>query len=116
MGISNKVKSKCHFFCLEYSLNCPIKPYAFVYTIKALFQRVFNIHTGSGSDPIQVKALSLSPNPIVIPGNVNVSVDAVITETIDAPSSLKLEVKKKLFGVFISVPCVDNVGSWYVVY
>lgn len=67
---------------------------------------------GKGSDAIQVKSLTVSPDPIVIPGNVNVSIDANVAEDIVAPTSLALVIKKKLFGVFIEVPCVDNLGSW----
>lgn len=63
---------------------------------------------------IQVKSLSVSPDPITIPGVVNVSADAVITEDIAAPSALELVIQKKLFGVFIKIPCVDNLGSWYM--
>ena len=71
-------------------------------------------HTGSATDTIQVKSLTLSPDPIVIPGSVNVSLDATITADIEAPTELKLVVKKKEFGVFIEIPCIDNLGSWYV--
>ena len=69
---------------------------------------------GSGSDVIQVKSLSVGPDPIVIPGNVNVSLDAAIAQDITAPTSLKLVIKKKVFGFYVEVPCVDNLGSWYV--
>jgi len=66
---------------------------------------------GSATDTIQVKSLTLSPDPIVIPGSVNVSLDATITADIEAPTELKLVVKKKEFGVFIEIPCIDNLGS-----
>ena len=58
--------------------------------------------------------MTLSPDPIEIPGSVNVSIDATITADIEAPMALKLVVKKKEFGVFIEIPCIDNLGSWYV--
>ena len=67
---------------------------------------------GKDTDTIQIKSMSLSPDPIVIPGSVNVSIDASIAKDIVSPTSLVLVVKKKLFGIFVKVPCVDNVGSW----
>ena len=57
--------------------------------------------------------MNLSPDPVIIPGNATISHDVIIAEDIMAPTSLALVVKKKLFGVFIEVPCVDEIGSWY---
>lgn len=65
----------------------------------------------AGAD-LTIKSLSINPNPITIPGEVTVGLDAVIRTEVKDITSAVLVVKKKLFGVFIEVPCVDNVGSW----
>ena len=67
---------------------------------------------GSTSDPIQVSTMEVSPDPITIPGNVVITLDAVVTTTVETATSLALVIKKKVFGVFVEIPCVDNVGSW----
>lgn len=66
---------------------------------------------GGKTDDVQVKTLAVKPDPIVVPGTVSVDLDAVIAETIQTATSLILVVKKKLFGSYIEVPCVDNFGS-----
>ncbi|XP_065062566.1 ganglioside GM2 activator-like [Rhopilema esculentum] len=66
---------------------------------------------GSKSDAIQVKSLGVNPDPIVIPGTVNVSADVMVAEDITSPSSVALVIEKKIFGFYVKVPCVDNLGS-----
>lgn len=66
---------------------------------------------GSPDDTIKLKTLQVSPDPIVIPGSVTVTLDAIIAQTIKTATSVALVVKKKVFGVFIEVPCVSNFGS-----
>lgn len=54
----------------------------------------------------------MSPDPITIPGNIVITLDAVVKATVETATSLAVVMKKKLFGVFVEIPCVDNVGSW----
>lgn len=65
---------------------------------------------GKKTDAIQVESLTVSPDPIIIPGNLNVSAHVNIAKDF-TPTSVSLKVYKKLFGVFIEIPCVDNIGS-----
>ena len=67
---------------------------------------------GGASDTIQVHTLDISPDPITIPGEEKVGFDITVTTNITKPTRLEMVVKKKLFGVFIKVPCINNVGSW----
>lgn len=60
---------------------------------------------------LTINKLTISPDPIVVPGTVTVGLDATIATQITQITSAVLVVKKKLFGVFIEVPCVDNFGS-----
>lgn len=64
------------------------------------------------SDAIQVSTMEMSPDPITIPGNIVITLDAVVKATVETATSLAVVMKKKLFGVFVEIPCVDNVGSW----
>ncbi len=76
------------------------------------FNTISLFFTGSASDVINVHSLTVSPDPVTVPGSLNVSADVSIMQDIVAPSSVELKVYKKLFGVFIEVPCIDNIGSW----
>lgn len=70
------------------------------------------IFLAKGSD-LTINKLSISPDPIVIPGNVTVGLDATIATEVTEITSAILVVKKKIFGTYIEVPCVNNLGSWY---
>ncbi|XP_053574659.1 ganglioside GM2 activator [Bombina bombina] len=61
--------------------------------------------------PGKIKSLSVSPDPISLPGDLTVS--TVLTTTVPLVSPLKVVIsaEKKLFGEWIKVPCVDNIGS-----
>eukprot|EP00111_Clytia_hemisphaerica_P004853 TCONS_00013955-protein len=63
-----------------------------------------------GSD-LNIKSLSISPDPITIPGNVTIGLDAAISTEITDITSAALVLKRKIFGVFVEIPCVDNLGS-----
>lgn len=66
---------------------------------------------GETSDPVQLKNLTLSPDPIKLPGNVIASAGAEVGVDLDAPLTVSLKLKKKIFGVMVGIPCVDNIGS-----
>jgi len=66
---------------------------------------------GHPSDPVQVKTMKISPDPITIPGTEVITLDATIKSTIETATQVKLVIKKKVFGFYITVPCVDNLGS-----
>lgn len=66
---------------------------------------------GSASDPVQLKNLTLSPDPIKLPGDVTASAGAEVGVDLDAPLAVTLKLKKKIFGVMVEIPCLDNIGS-----
>jgi len=66
---------------------------------------------GSGSESIHVKSLSVSPDPIAIPGLLSLGFNITNAKDLSSPVSLSTIVKKKVFGVWIKIPCEDNVGS-----
>ena len=68
----------------------------------------------SGKDPnrpLKVYSVSVSPNPIRMPGWVTLSVDAESTATINN-ADLDLSIKKKFIIGTLPVPCISGVGSW----
>jgi len=65
---------------------------------------------GSSSEAGQVKNLTLSPDPVKLPGNITVSVGAELGVDLVAPIQLSLTLKKHI-GFWITIPCVDNIGS-----
>jgi len=65
-----------------------------------------------GSD-VSIKNLSVSPNPIHMPGQIQVSLGVDIQSDFgDAahPVSLDIEMKKKVF-IWIELPCIGKIGS-----
>ena len=71
----------------------------------------YYIYSAAGSN-LDIKTLTISPNPIVIPGTVTVELDATIATEITAITSAEIILKKNVFGIDIEIPCVDNLGSW----
>eukprot|EP00162_Nutomonas_longa_P024980 comp9485_c0_seq1/m.11002 comp9485_c0_seq1/g.11002 ORF comp9485_c0_seq1/g.11002 comp9485_c0_seq1/m.11002 type:complete len:183 (+) comp9485_c0_seq1:3-551(+) len=67
---------------------------------------------GSASDPFEINALNLSPDPISLSHNVTASGSCTVTAAaqLSSPLSVTIELKKKI-GIWVTIPCVDNVGS-----
>lgn len=59
---------------------------------------------------LHVSKLSVGPNPIRIPGNVSLTVQASLSKAIAAPLEVDVEVYKQVL-IWVKVPCIDNVGS-----
>jgi len=66
---------------------------------------------GSKSDPIKLTSLSVSPDPIIIPGQLSLGFNFTTTKAVTSPVSLSLVIKKKISFVWIKIPCEDHVGS-----
>ncbi|CAF1191959.1 unnamed protein product [Adineta ricciae] len=66
---------------------------------------------GPSSDPIQIKSLSVSPDPILVPGNLTLSLTVNVASTITNDTHAAVAMERKVGGVFVKVPCVDNFGS-----
>ncbi|KAM4675164.1 ganglioside GM2 activator isoform 2-T2 [Discoglossus pictus] len=61
--------------------------------------------------PGKIISLSVSPDPISIPGDV--TIDTVLTTSVPVASPLQIIIKaeKELLGEWMTVPCVDKIGS-----
>ncbi|EGD82944.1 hypothetical protein PTSG_03577 [Salpingoeca rosetta] len=62
------------------------------------------------SAPAHVSKLSISPDPIKLPGNITFSAAGSLSATVDAPIKAEVKLEKKV-GVWIKIPCVDDIGS-----
>jgi len=68
---------------------------------------------GSTSDPIVLKSANITPVPVVFGQNLTISFEVDINETVNASvaASAVLVLKKEVFGVYITLPCILNIGS-----
>lgn len=66
---------------------------------------------GPPSEPGVIKSLSVSPDPIAVPGDVTVSVSAASTIIFTAPLKAVVTLEKKLGDMWLKIPCVDELGS-----
>ncbi|XP_066471866.1 ganglioside GM2 activator [Tiliqua scincoides] len=66
---------------------------------------------GPSSNPSIVRTLFLSPDPIVIPGELTVNVVASTTLALEAPLKAEVVLEKKLGEMWLKLPCVEDVGS-----
>lgn len=64
-----------------------------------------------GTYPGEIRSLSLKPDPVTIPGDVQLSVAVSTTVPLTSPTKLALKLQKEVLGLWIDVPCVDNIGS-----
>jgi len=67
---------------------------------------------GAASNAGHVQQLSITPDPIQIPGNITVSLKASLATNETAPikAAIKLQKKSKI-GTWNTIPCIDNIGS-----
>jgi len=68
---------------------------------------------GSDSDPTKILLLTVTPDPIVLGQNITLAFKGLLSQLIDpaADISASVLVESKLFGVWIEVPCIGNLGS-----
>ena len=67
--------------------------------------------TGFANASVQFRNLSLSPDPIVVPGNVTVAVNVVLKENLTSPIKMIVTIKKKVLVFYVPIPCTDGFGS-----
>jgi len=66
---------------------------------------------GSKSDPIQLKNLTVKPDPVKLPGQVTLEFAADVNVTLASPVQASIQLKKHTWLGWITVPCIDNIGS-----
>ncbi|KAE8286351.1 Ganglioside GM2 activator Cerebroside sulfate activator protein GM2-AP [Larimichthys crocea] len=66
---------------------------------------------GKPDDPAAMKSLSLSPDPISIPGDLTASASGSTSVELSAPLSVNVTLEKEVAGFWVKIPCVDELGS-----
>ncbi|XP_069619650.1 ganglioside GM2 activator-like isoform X2 [Ranitomeya imitator] len=65
----------------------------------------------SGKLPGTIKSLSISPDPVTIPGEVTVSLVLNTDVPLSSPLQIKISAEKELLDEWLTVPCIDKFGS-----
>ncbi|XP_018942463.1 ganglioside GM2 activator isoform X1 [Cyprinus carpio] len=68
---------------------------------------------GKPDDPTDVKNLHVYPNPIPSPGYVIAAASATTSVHLCSPFPVNLTLEREVAGVWLKVPCVDDLGSCY---
>ncbi|CAH1799082.1 unnamed protein product, partial [Owenia fusiformis] len=67
---------------------------------------------GSADKAISVSKVEVTPSPVVIPGNLRLSLEGEIKRQLgDKQLDADLIIRKSLFGIMVDIPCVDGIGS-----
>jgi ganglioside GM2 activator len=88
-----------------------------VFTLAAIsvgFAHAFSYsNCGLPSDGTRIDSLTVSPSPIVLGSNITISGSVTLNETLSSTSefSVELDLQHEIFGVWVPVPCINNVGS-----
>lgn len=65
---------------------------------------------GATTDPGHLEKLTLTPDPLKLPGNLTIGFDATLGIDLSSPIMVDLTVQKKVI-VWVTLPCVHSVGS-----
>lgn len=66
---------------------------------------------GKPDDPAVLKALSVSPDPIGIPGDLTASASGSTSVALVSPLSVNVTLEKEVAGIWVKIPCVEEIGS-----
>ncbi|XP_053735472.1 ganglioside GM2 activator-like [Synchiropus splendidus] len=66
---------------------------------------------GKPDAPAVLKSLSVSPDPISIPGDLTASASGSTTVELAAPLSVNMTLEKEVAGFWVRIPCLDELGS-----
>jgi len=66
---------------------------------------------GNASSTVKVIDLKVTPDPVVLPGVINVAFNMSIAKDYADGISGDVVIKKKVGPIHIEIPCIDNIGS-----
>ncbi|XP_008284322.1 ganglioside GM2 activator [Stegastes partitus] len=66
---------------------------------------------GQPDAPAVLKNLSVSPDPISIPGDLKASASGSTSVELAAPLAVNVTLEKEVAGFWVKVPCVEELGS-----
>ncbi|XP_073669936.1 ganglioside GM2 activator-like [Paramisgurnus dabryanus] len=103
--------AKC--FILECSSQSRLTKTDFKLLISVIVQ-VFGIswkNCGKQSNPVQMKTLKFSPDPISIPGKLTAEASVTTSAALTSPLSVDVTLKRRTIGFWITIPCRGQIGS-----
>lgn len=56
--------------------------------------------------------VTVTPHPIVVPGDVEVSIRMRVRQEVAGDLTLDLRIERFVGFFWLTIPCIDNVGSW----
>ena len=98
--------SSAHCFILE-----PFQPFFNSGEIEVTKSKISDC--GDESSSFHVTEATLWPDPLLFPGNLSISVTTKVLRDLPDKDVMMKTTLKKAFPP-ITVPCVNNVGSWHV--
>lgn len=78
---------------------------------KAAIRKFSFQNCGPASDPMKVKDLTVTPDPMSLPGNITFSGEATFGVNVTEPLTLSMKLIKVVGPIKIEIPCIDNFGS-----
>ncbi|XP_067674217.1 ganglioside GM2 activator-like [Haliotis asinina] len=66
---------------------------------------------GVGNSWMSVSKFDISPNPVLVPGNMTVTMEGAISHDLADQVTMDVLMEKKLLGRFTKVPCTGVVGT-----
>ncbi|KAM6322538.1 ganglioside GM2 activator-like isoform 2-T2 [Podargus strigoides] len=66
---------------------------------------------GDAREPVVLQTLSVSPDPIALPGTVRVSAAITTHKTLATPLKAVLVIEKAVGLVWVRLPCINQLGS-----
>lgn len=66
---------------------------------------------GKPDAPAVLKTLTVSPDPISIPGELTAEASGTTAVELTSPLALNLTLEKEVAGFWVKIPCVDQLGS-----
>ncbi|XP_062594694.1 uncharacterized protein LOC134256106 [Saccostrea cucullata] len=74
-------------------------------------KRLTAFHFKNCGGMVDVKSLSVTPDPLQFPGTITFSASVALNTTVSGEINGAIELKKKAAGIWVPLPCVDNIGS-----
>ncbi|KAM7000286.1 ganglioside GM2 activator [Tautogolabrus adspersus] len=66
---------------------------------------------GKPDAPAVLESLTVSPDPISIPGDLTASASGSTTVELESPLSLTVTLEKEVAGFWVKIPCLEELGS-----
>ncbi|XP_020375610.1 ganglioside GM2 activator [Rhincodon typus] len=66
---------------------------------------------GGEKEPAVLKSLSIQPDPISIPGDLQASAAGFTAVNLTAPLTVNVTLHKEVAGVWVKIPCIEEIGS-----